>query len=141
MAFNRPNRPVNRQQFLSTFVRVLVTPTPLSNSSSQSSINALYTTFVISVPAVADGGSVVLLGDSSVDITIGNGLWIQPGVPIVLSTGTERQLYEVQQPLTAGFCVTDPIAIPFTVWDVTTLFLVSAAPQNVGLVFFQETFK
>ncbi len=134
----RPDRPVIKQNFYTSVVTVLGVPTALAQSAQQSSISSLYVAIVLSLPA---GGPVVLLGDQSVSIAMGNGITLPPGNPFTLSIQNQRQLYEIQAPLVdMGRCSAD--AIPLVVFDPTSIYLVSAAPPTlVGLILFPEAFK
>ncbi len=135
---NRPDRPAIRQNFYPFAVNVLTTATPLAQAGINSALTALYTGILISVPA---GGVVVWLGDSSVSAAKSNGLAISPSVPVFLGIKDVRQMYEVQAPLTDKFCF-EPIAIPISVWDVSTIYLAATgAPQVCGVILFSEGFK
>ena len=133
---DRPKRNVAAQRFLSFALAVQIAPTPMSQAAQQATLQALYTTFVISVPI---GGTPVFWGDSSISAALGNGIQVSPGVPQVFSIGDQRQLYEVQAPLTRDFFC-DAVGIPFTAWDPSTIYLAAAAPQTVGIVLLQENF-
>jgi len=97
----------------------------------------LITGFVISNPV---GAISVFLGN--IGVTIASGLEIQAGTaPFFGIDQGGRQLYEVQSPLldiSSGLkCSSDPLGgIPFVVWDLSTVFLVAAAPQIVTVAVF-----
>lgn len=128
---NKPDRPLVAQRFFPFALPVTVNPTPLSSQvSQQTTLDSNYVTIIFTVPI---GGLSVLVGDASVNATNGNGFWLFPGVPLIIEAGGDRQLYEVQAPLQDGLnCVPDPVAIPFPVWDVTTIYLASTGNQTVS---------
>lgn len=119
------------QRFFPFALPVTVNPTPLSSQvSQQTTLDSNYVTILFTIPI---GGLSCLVGDSSVNATNGNGFWIFPGVPIMIETGSDRQLYEIQTPLQVGMqCPGDPVSIPFPVWDVTTIYLASTGNQTVS---------
>jgi hypothetical protein len=133
----RPRRPILSQDFYATSVTVKVQPTPLATTFQQSQTQTLYDAFIISVPKAR--ANPIVLGGPNVDAVKSNGLEIVPGVPVMLSIENTRQLYEVQSPLVDGACVL-PEAIPFVVWDVSTVYLVAVAPTAVGVIFFKAMF-
>ena len=131
---NRPARPVIRQTFLAYGLTVGVVPTPILATGI---LQALYTTIVISNPAV---GVSILIGDSGVSLVNQNGIELGVGQTLTLALRNERQAYEVQGPLVYAFgCA--PEAIPLIVWDMSQIFAVAIAAQTVGVVLFPEIFK
>lgn len=134
----RPNREPQAQKFTPFNVNVLVAPTPLAQAGINAALSSLYTGILISVPT---GGVPVWLGNSGISAAAANGLEISPGVPVFLGVFNERQLYELQGPITDKLCIA-PIAIPFSVWDVSQIYLAATgAPQPTGIILFPETFK
>jgi hypothetical protein len=133
----RPRRPILSQDFYPTSVLVNVQPTPLATTFQQSQTQTLYDAFIISVPKAR--ANPIVLGGPNVDAVKSNGLEILPGVPVMLSIENTRQLYEVQAPLVDEACLL-PEAIPFVVWDVSTVYLIAVAPTMVGVIFFKAMF-
>lgn len=135
---NRPDRPVLAQRFTALALPATVAAQSISSISQQFSISQLITGFCLSTPV---GAQNCILGDATVSTALGNGLWITPGVPILLTIGDQRQVYEVQMPLLdIGKCA-DGLAIPFTSFDFSQWYVAAAAPQTIGLLVFYETYK
>jgi hypothetical protein len=98
----------------------------------------LYDSIIFSL--VSSAARSVFLGNSSVLATGVNGLEIRPGIPIQLSIVNDRQLYEIQGPLIDQFCKT-PDGIPFIVWDVAQMYLVTAvAPVTIAIGLFKAAY-
>lgn len=137
----RPDRPLTPQRFTPfPLVVPAAEAVALSQGTSQASIDLLITAFTICTPAAA--GANVWLGDSSITPASFNGIEIVAGTSKSFSVATERQLYEVQEPLVKLACM-DGFAVPMTVWDPSTVYLraAGAAPITVGVVLFYESFK
>lgn len=133
----RPNRALLRQTFFPFSLNVLAVATPLASAGLQASLESLYTTILITNAAAAANS--VWLGDASISVLGRNGLEILPGRSRTLTIGNERQLYELQAPLTDGMKC-QPDGIPFIVWDVSTVYLIAAAPTVVGGMLFPEMY-
>jgi len=134
----KPDRPLVRQNFFPFAVATNVAAVALASIAQQSSITSLYTAIAFSVPI---GGLSVIWGDSSVLAANGNGIWISPGVVQVWPINNGRQLYEIQEPLVDGLpCANRPLAIPFSVWDLSTIWVASTGAQTLGVILFQESF-
>jgi hypothetical protein len=134
-----PNRPIIRQSFYPFALAVGTDPVPMKFSSQQTATALLYTAFSVSV--FSDAANPVYLGDASVNATLRNGLEITPtNSPVTFSINNERQLYEVQGAILGPSCV-DPEAIPFVVWDPSTIYFACLAPQNIAIILFSEAFK
>lgn len=133
----RPNRALIRQTFFPFSLNVLVTATPLASAGLQANLENLYTSVLITNAAAAANS--VWLGDASINVAGRNGLEILPGRSRTLSIGNERQLYELQAPLTDGMKC-QPDGIPFIVWDVSTMYLIASAPTIVGGILFPEMY-
>lgn len=136
---DKPQRPLLRQPFFPFAVACNVAAVPLSNYIQQATLTALYTSIAFSVPST---GLSVIWGDSSVLAANGNGIWITPGIVQVwrIDNGG-RQLYELQEPLVDGLkCAPAPKGIPFSVWDVSSIWVASTAAQTLGVCLFQEGF-
>lgn len=133
-----PNRPIIRQSFYPFVLTVGSAPVPMKFSSQQTATALLYTAFSVSV--YSDAANPVYLGDASVNATLRNGLEISPtNSPVTFSINNERQLYEIQGALVAPGC--DAEAIPFVVWDPSTIYFACVAPQNISIILFSEAFK
>lgn len=132
-------RPLVAQQF--DTIPLAVVNTGAIPIAPNVSVQKLVTTLVISNP-VASGGS-VFLGNSS-GVTSTNGLEIPAGtMPAFMIDQGGRQLYELQYPLEmikAGLGCAPPSmdALPFVVWNLQNMFLVSsvAGPVNVSAAIF-----
>lgn len=136
---NKPTRQPYRQQFFPFAVQCDVAAVPLNNFIQQATLTALYTSIAFSVPV---GGLSCIWGDSSVLLANGNGMFITPGIVQVWKIDNGgRQLYELQEPLIDGMqCAGAPLSIPLAVWDVSTIWVASSAPQTLGVMLFQEGF-
>lgn len=136
-----PKRPVIKQFFVSTALTVKTKPTPINTSFQQAQPQFLYDAFIVSVPKLGPNGvtTQILMGDSSVSIAQGNGQEILPGIPIMWSIDNERQLYELQTPLVEQFCKNRE-AIPFTAWDLATVYLIGEVESTVGIILFQASY-
>jgi len=130
----RPRRDIVAQPQRWSSLLVGVAPTPLSQAQAQTGLAALYDSIIVSL--VSTAANSVFWGDSSV--TGGtNGLEIRPGIPIQMSIVNDRQLYEVQGPLIDQFCQ-QPEGVPFIVWDVSTIYLISpSGAQTVAIGLFK----
>ncbi len=134
---NYPRRQVIAQEWIPKALLVAITPTPLTQASQQSAIQALYDSVLITVPSTAANN--VWLGNSSIDPALFNGLEIIKGAPIMLSINNERQLYELQAPLVDTECLT-PESIPFVAWDVSQMYFRASAPTTIGIILFKAPY-
>lgn len=134
---NKPQRNPIAQEWWPKAFPVGANATPLAQGSQQSSIQALYDSILICVPAAAANS--VWLGDSSVNPALFNGLEILPREKIMLSIVNERQLYEIQGPLIDRDCGA-PFAIPFISWDVSTMYFRAVAPTTIGIILFKAPY-
>jgi hypothetical protein len=132
----KPVRALNAQTYVAYALPVTVAAVALSSVTQQSNLNALYTTMILSVPV---GGTPVFMGNANVAAASGNGLQIPAGVPIVLSLGNERELYELERGITQDWTCNE-FMIPFIVWDTSQIFFAAAAPQTMGVILFAEVF-
>lgn len=142
MPIVRPDRPLQRQQFRAFSLAVpAATAVTLSSGIAQSSIDLLITAFTICVPAAA--GANVWFGDASIDPALFNGIEIVAGTSKSFAVTTERQLYELQEPLMRLTCEAMGFAVPMSVWDTSTIYLraAGAVPITVGGALFMESFK
>lgn len=139
MAFNLgAKRPLVVQQFRTFSFAVQVIPLPLEPTVDKT---RLITTIVISNPV---GGISVFWGNQGV--TPATGLEIIAGTsPVFIIEQEGRQLYEIQGPLLdidVGLqCRNiEPEALPFIVWDPSSMYLVSTAPQTVSVALFKAMY-
>lgn len=134
---DRPKRTILAQRFINFALTVGVVPTPLNTSFQQANISGLYDSMILSLKKAA--ANPIYWGGANVNVALGNGLEILPGVPIQLAIQNERQLYEIQAPLVDRDCVVAE-AIPFIVWDVSNVFLVAVAPTTLAVVLFSAPY-
>jgi hypothetical protein len=140
MAFNLGlRRPLIVQQFRTFAFAVGISPLPIESNVDKTQ---LVTTFIISNP-IASGVS-IFFGNQGVTPT--TGLEIFPGAAPVFSLDQEgRQLYEVQGPvldIDSGLQCRNiqPEAIPFIVWDPSSIYLVATAPVTVSIALFKAMY-
>ncbi len=135
---NRPHRSLIPQRITWITLSVALTPTPLNQAAAQTGLSAMYESLIFSL--VSTAATSVFLGNSNVLATGANGLEIRAGVPVQLSIHNQRMLYEVQGPLVDNFCL-QPESIPFVVWDVSEIYLITTgAPKNIAVGLFQAPF-
>ena len=139
MAFNLGlRRPLIVQQFRTFAFAVGTSPLPIEPTVDKT---ALITTIVISNPLT---GISVFFGNQGVQPA--TGLEIIPGTsPAFIIEQEGRQMYELQAPLLdidAGLQCRNiqPEAIPFIVWDVANMFLVSTAATTVSVALFKAMY-
>lgn len=133
----RPSqRPLVYQRKLNISIPLTAVPVAIMNQTFPCDA------FIINNPST--NASSIFWGDQSVQAT--NGMEIQPGLPVLLSTSNTRQLWEVQNALKdlaaimAGRQGIDPPQeelSPRVVFDMNDQYLVSpAANQTVSVMFF-----
>jgi hypothetical protein len=131
---NRPRRDIVPQPMVWVPLLVAATPTPLSQSATQTGLIALYDSIIFSL--VSTAANSVFMGNVNVLSNGSNGLEIRAGIPIQLSIVNDRQLYEVQAPLVDKFCE-NPEGVPFTAWDVSQMYLIAPAPTTIAIGLFK----
>lgn len=128
------SRPLVVQNFITRQIAVTAAPLPIDPTQDKTK---LITGFIISNPTT---GASVFIGNAGVSIT--TGLEIPAGTAPFFGIDQEgRQLYEIQAPLldiSSGMqCKNQPLeGLPFVVWDLSSFFIVAAAPTTVSLITF-----
>ncbi len=134
---NRPRRDILAQEWIPKAFIVGTTPTPLTQGSTQSSIQALYDSILICIPSTVANS--VWMGDSSIDPAAFNGVEFIAKEKLMFSINNERQIYELQSPLIKVSC-DDPEGIPFIAWDVSQIFFRAVAPTTIGILLFKAPY-
>jgi len=134
------NRPLLKQEFTTFPLTVQTTGTPVNANMG---ITAMVDSFMITVPA-GTANSVFLGGDQGVTITSGIELLAGTTVQFLINHDG-RQQYELQAPLIDIATIVAcrdyiPEAIPFVVWDMSSIFLVAVAPTAITVAIFKAMY-
>lgn len=140
-----PKRDNLAQVFYNRLVTAGTTPTPISSGFQQTDIMGRFDTIIFSNDS-RNPRSIYFGGPNVTATSPSNGWEFLAGKSYILSIHNDRQLYELQNPLVdlsgviAANCSTPPVTLPFTVWDLSSCYVIAAAATGLAVLIFKAMY-